>query len=177
MIDKPGTAPPEIDVSLDYGYCVALMCVAGDRGHGPLALVRRARGEREKPRAPSIAVPARRMECDLAATCGSGTKPDRNLALELVRVTEAAALAAARWVGRGEKESADGAAVDAMRLMLDTVPMDGIVVIGEGEKDEAPMLYNGERIGDGSPPEVDIAVDPLEGTRLTRPGQAVGARR
>jgi fructose-1,6-bisphosphatase II len=101
----------------------------------------------------------------------SGTKPDRNLALELVRVTEAAALAAARWVGRGEKESADQAAVDAMRLLLDTVPMDGLVVIGEGEKDEAPMLYNGERIGDGSPPEVDIAVDPLEGTRLTAQGQ------
>jgi fructose-1,6-bisphosphatase II len=100
----------------------------------------------------------------------SGSHPDRNLALELVRVTEAAALAAARWVGRGEKESADQAAVDAMRLMLETVPMDGIVVIGEGEKDEAPMLYNGERIGDGSPPEVDIAVDPLEGTRLTARG-------
>ncbi len=100
----------------------------------------------------------------------SGSKPDRNLALELVRVTEAAALAAARWVGRGEKESADGAAVDAMRLMLDTVPMDGIVVIGEGEKDEAPMLFNGERIGDGSPPEVDVAVDPLEGTRLCARG-------
>jgi fructose-1,6-bisphosphatase II len=101
----------------------------------------------------------------------SGSKPDRNLALELVRVTEAAALAAARWVGRGEKEEADQAAVDAMRLLLDTVPMDGVVVIGEGEKDEAPMLYNGERIGDGSPPEVDIAVDPLEGTRLTAQGQ------
>ena len=101
----------------------------------------------------------------------SGSKPDRNLALELVRVTEAAALAAARWVGRGEKEAADQAAVDAMRLLLDTVPMDGAVVIGEGEKDEAPMLYNGERIGDGSPPEVDIAVDPLEGTRLTAQGQ------
>jgi fructose-1,6-bisphosphatase II len=100
----------------------------------------------------------------------SGSKPDRNLALELVRVTEAAALAAARWVGRGEKEDADQAAVDAMRLLLDTVPMDGVVVIGEGEKDEAPMLYNGERIGDGSPPEVDIAVDPLEGTRLTARG-------
>ena len=100
----------------------------------------------------------------------SGDKPDRNLALELVRVTEAAALAAGRWVGKGEKESADGAAVDAMRLLLDTVPMDGLVVIGEGEKDEAPMLYNGERIGDGSPPEVDIAVDPLEGTTLTARG-------
>src|SRR5687768_13932074 len=100
----------------------------------------------------------------------SGSHPDRNLALELVRVTEAAALAAARWVGKGEKESADGAAVDAMRLLLETVRMDGIVVIGEGEKDEAPMLYNGERIGDGSPPEVDIAVDPLEGTTLAAEG-------
>jgi fructose-1,6-bisphosphatase II len=98
------------------------------------------------------------------------SRPDRNLALELVRVTEAAALAAARWVGRGDKEQADQAAVDAMRLLLDTVPMDGLVVIGEGEKDEAPMLYNGERIGDGSPPEVDIAVDPLEGTTLTARG-------
>ena len=97
-------------------------------------------------------------------------RPDRNLALELIRVTEAAALAAARWVGMGEKESADQAAVDAMRLVLETVRMDGVVVIGEGEKDEAPMLYNGEQIGDGSPPEVDIAVDPLEGTRLTALG-------
>src|SRR3954462_6310938 len=96
--------------------------------------------------------------------------PDRNLALELVRVTEAGALAAGRWVSLGEKESADGAAVDAMRLMLDTVPMDGIVVIGEGEKDEAPMLFNGEEIGDGSPPVVDIAVDPLEGTTLCARG-------
>ena len=101
----------------------------------------------------------------------SGAKPDRNLAMELVRVTEAAALAAARWVGRGDKEAADQAAVDAMRLMMGTVPMDGIVVIGEGEKDEAPMLYNGEQIGDGSPPVVDIAVDPLEGTRLTALGE------
>jgi fructose-1,6-bisphosphatase II len=93
-------------------------------------------------------------------------KPDRNLALELVRVTEAAALAAARWVGRGDKLAADGAAVDAMRFVLDSVSMDGTVVIGEGEKDEAPMLFNGENIGDGTPPVVDIAVDPLEGTRL-----------
>src|SRR5918994_770017 len=100
----------------------------------------------------------------------SGSKPDRNLALELVRVTEAAALASARWVGRGYKIASDGAAVDSMRLMLDTVPMDGVVVIGEGEKDEAPMLYNGEHIGDGSPPVVDIAVDPLEGTTLTARG-------
>src|SRR5688500_11539421 len=97
--------------------------------------------------------------------------PDRNLAMELVRVTEAAALAASRWMGRGDKEGADGAAVDAMRIVLHTVPMDGIVVIGEGEKDEAPMLYNGERIGDGSPPETDIAVDPLEGTTLTALGR------
>ena len=87
-----------------------------------------------------------------------------------MRTTEYAALAAARWIGRGEKESADGAAVDAMRLMLDTVHMDGTVVIGEGEKDEAPMLYNGEQIGDGSPPQVDIAVDPLEGTELCANG-------
>jgi fructose-1,6-bisphosphatase II len=97
-------------------------------------------------------------------------RPDRNLALELVRVTEAAALAAARLTGMGEKEQADQAAVDAMRLVLSTVHMDGVVVIGEGEKDEAPMLYNGEQIGDGSLPHVDIAVDPLEGTRLTALG-------
>jgi fructose-1,6-bisphosphatase II len=96
--------------------------------------------------------------------------PDRNLALELVRVTEAAALAAARMIGRGDKEGADQEAVDAMRHVLDGVRMDGVVVIGEGEKDEAPMLYNGEHIGDGSQPEVDIAVDPLEGTRLTALG-------
>src|SRR6266513_5407024 len=101
----------------------------------------------------------------------SGSRPDRNLAMELVRVTESGAMAAARWVGLGETESADGAAVDAMRLMLDTVRMDGVVVIGEGEKDEAPMLYNGEHIGDGSPPEVDIAVDPLEGTTLAARGE------
>jgi fructose-1,6-bisphosphatase II len=100
-----------------------------------------------------------------------GNKPDRNLALELVRVTEAAALAASRWMGRGDKEGADGAAVDAMRHVLNSVPMDGIVVIGEGEKDEAPMLFNGEEIGDGSPPRVDIAVDPLEGTRLCAQGR------
>src|ERR671911_14522 len=96
--------------------------------------------------------------------------PDRNLALELVRVTEAAALAASGWVGRGEKESADQAAVDAMRLMLDTVEMNGVVVIGEGEKDEAPMLFNGEQVGNGRGSEVDVAVDPLEGTRLTALG-------
>jgi len=97
--------------------------------------------------------------------------PERNLAMELVRVTEAAAMAAARWVGRGDKEGADGAAVDAMRIVLGGVPMDGIVVIGEGEKDEAPMLYNGERIGDGTPPEMDVAVDPIDGTTPTANGR------
>ncbi|RME84094.1 MAG: class II fructose-bisphosphatase [Caldilineae bacterium] len=98
--------------------------------------------------------------------------PDRNLALELVRVTEAAAMAAGRWVGRGEKEKADQAAVDAMRLVLNSVDMDGVVVIGEGEKDEAPMLFNGERLGTGVPPAVDIAVDPIDGTTLTAKGGA-----
>ena len=97
--------------------------------------------------------------------------PDRNLALELVRVTEAAALAGSRWMGRGDKEGADGAAVDAMRHVLNSVPMDGVVVIGEGEKDEAPMLFNGEAIGDGSPPQTDIAVDPIDGTTLTALGR------
>jgi fructose-1,6-bisphosphatase II len=100
-----------------------------------------------------------------------GNVPDRNLALELVRVTEAAAMAAGRWIGRGDKEAADQAAVDGMRAMLDTVSMAGIVVIGEGEKDKAPMLYNGEEVGDGHGPDVDVAVDPLEGTRLTAKGQ------
>ena len=98
-------------------------------------------------------------------------RPDRNLALELVRVTEAAALAAGRWVGRGDKIAADQAAVDAMRLMIDTVSMDGVVVIGEGEKDEAPMLYNGEAVGTGDGPGCDVAVDPIDGTRLTSVGQ------
>ena len=97
--------------------------------------------------------------------------PDRNLGMELVRVTEAAAMAGARWMGRGDKEAADNAAVDAMRAVLSGVSMDGIVVIGEGEKDEAPMLYNGENIGDGHPPLVDIAVDPIDGTTLTSLGR------
>ncbi|HZR12913.1 MAG TPA: class II fructose-bisphosphatase [Acidimicrobiia bacterium] len=96
--------------------------------------------------------------------------PDRNLALELARVTEAAALAAGRWMGRGDKNSADGAAVDAMRLVLNSVSMDGVVVIGEGEKDEAPMLFNGEQIGSGGP-ACDIAVDPIDGTTLTSLGR------
>ena len=101
----------------------------------------------------------------------SSAPVDRNLALELVRVTEAAALSCARLVGMGDKEEADQAAVDGMHAVLPTVHMDGIVVIGEGEKDEAPMLHNGERVGDGTPPEVDIAVDPLEGTRLAAHGR------
>jgi len=96
--------------------------------------------------------------------------PDRNLAMELVRVTEAAALAASRWMGRGDKEGADGAAVDAMRVVLGSVPMDGIVVIGEGEKDEAPMLFNGEEVGCGEGPECDVAVDPIDGTTLMAKG-------
>src|SRR5215813_2826587 len=102
---------------------------------------------------------------------GAPVRPERNLALELVRVTESAAMGAGRWVGRGDKEAADQAAVDAMRAMLDSVSMDGVVVIGEGEKDAAPMLYNGEQVGDGTGPQVDVAVDPLEGTRLTALGQ------
>ena len=99
--------------------------------------------------------------------------PDRNIAMELMRATEAAALAGGRWMGRGDKNAADGAAVEAMRVVLNGVSMDGIVVIGEGEKDEAPMLFNGEQLGDGSQPQVDIAVDPIDGTTLTslgRPG-------
>jgi len=96
--------------------------------------------------------------------------PDRNLALELVRVTETAALAAAPWVGRGEKDLADGAAVKAMRAMINTVDMSGIVVIGEGEKDQAPMLHNGEHVGNGDGPNCDVAVDPIDGTSLTAQG-------
>jgi fructose-1,6-bisphosphatase II len=101
----------------------------------------------------------------------SQQRPDRNLAMELMRATEAAALAAGRWMGRGDKNAADGAAVEAMRVVLSTVAMEGVVVIGEGEKDEAPMLYNGEQIGDGSPPSMDIAVDPIDGTTLTSLGR------
>ena len=96
--------------------------------------------------------------------------PDRNLALELVRVTETAALAAAPWVGRGEKDLADGAAVKAMRAMINTVDMSGVVVIGEGEKDQAPMLHNGEQVGNGDGPSCDVAVDPIDGTSLTAQG-------
>ena len=95
---------------------------------------------------------------------------DRNLALDLVRVTEAAAMAAGRWVGRGDKEGGDGAAVDAMRKLINSIPMRGVVVIGEGEKDNAPMLFNGEQVGDGTGPEVDVAVDPIDGTTLMSKG-------
>jgi fructose-1,6-bisphosphatase II len=98
-------------------------------------------------------------------------QPDRELALELVRATEVAALAAGRWMGNANKEAGDQAAVDGMRQMLNEVAMDGVVVIGEGEKDEAPMLYNGERVGNGSPPKVDLAVDPIDGTRLLAEGR------
>src|SRR6478672_8838536 len=98
--------------------------------------------------------------------------PDRNLALELVRVTEAAAMAAGRWVGKGDKNGADGVAVNAMRVLISTVSMRGTVVIGEGEKDNAPMLYNGEQVGAGEGPEVDVAVDPIDGTTLAAKGMA-----
>ncbi|WP_109472133.1 class II fructose-bisphosphatase [Ornithinimicrobium cavernae] len=107
---------------------------------------------------------------DARSTSHESVLPDRNLALELVRVTEAAALAAARWVGMGDKNRADGAAVAAMRKVISGVAMDGIVVIGEGEKDEAPMLFNGEKVGDGTGPRVDVAVDPIDGTTLTAKG-------
>ena len=106
------------------------------------------------------------------STDGRYLTPDRNLAFELARVTEAAALASARWMGKGDKIAADQAAVNAMRFALDSVDMDGIVVIGEGEKDEAPMLYTGERIGNGLPPETDIAVDPVDGTTAALQGPA-----
>src|ERR687889_1658560 len=106
---------------------------------------------------------------DLSAPRGA---PDRNLALELVRVTEAAAMAAGRWVGRGDKNGADAVAVNAMRTLISTVGMRGVVVIGEGEKDNAPMLYNGERVGDGTGPECDVAVDPIDGTTLTAKGMS-----
>ncbi len=99
-----------------------------------------------------------------------GEAPDRNLALELVRVTEAGAMAAGRWVGRGDKEGGDGAAVDAMRELVNSVSMRGVVVIGEGEKDEAPMLFNGEEVGNGDGPECDFAVDPVDGTTLMSKG-------
>ena len=102
----------------------------------------------------------------------SNERPDRNLALEIVRVTEAAAMSAARWQGRGDKEAGDQAAVDAMRQVLDSIEMDGTIIIGEGEKDRAPMLFNGERVGTGRPPLVDLAVDPVEGTRLLAEGRS-----
>src|SRR4051794_3536157 len=100
----------------------------------------------------------------------SAEEPDRNLALELVRVTEAAAMAGGRWVGRGDKNGSDGAAVNAMRRLISSVAMNGVVVIGEGEKDDAPMLFNGEGVGTGEGPEADVAVDPIDGTTLCAMG-------
>src|SRR3954453_2106761 len=198
IVDKPQDG---LEMSLGIGYFLALLASIGIFISGGFRAVESGGGAQRNPPAPFWRPPGRSAGregrsperfCE-AAACGRDlvakpnnlahmehvisqdlrdpSHPDRNLALELVRVTEAGALAAGRWVGRGEKESADGAAVDAMRLMLDTVPMDGVVVIGEREKDEAPMLFNGEEIGDGSPPVVDIAVDPLEGTTLTARGQ------
>src|SRR6478736_493749 len=110
------------------------------------------------------------MTAEQQAHAPASHAPDRNLALELTRVTEAAAMAAARWVGRGDKNGADGAAVNAMRMLINSVSMRGVVVIGEGEKDNAPMLYNGEEVGDGSGPACDVAVDPIDGTRLAANG-------
>src|SRR5947209_20047921 len=112
------------------------------------------------------------MTAEQAAHEPASHAPDRNLALELTRVTEAASMAAARWVGRGDKNGADRAAVNAMRLLVNSVSMNGVVVIGEGEKDNAPMLYNGEQVGDGTGPECDVAVDPIDGTRLAANGMS-----
>ena len=153
ILGRPGDT---VEIGLGIGYFVGLLASVGMLVAGYLRQALYSDGAQAAGR-------------DLGPMAGTA-RPDRNLAMELVRTTEYAALACARWIGRGEKESADGAAVDAMRLMLDTVSMDGRVVIGEGEKDEAPMLYNGETIGDGSPPQVDIAVDPLEGTELCAKG-------
>ena len=130
-----------------------------DAGDGPFAGVAGAPGTPSSAADPGAATPEPGRHA-----------PDRNLALELARVTEAGALASARWVGRGDKIGADGAAVNAMRQLINTVSMDGIVVIGEGEKDHAPMLYNGEQVGDGSGPRCDVAVDPIDGTRLAANG-------
>ena len=178
MIDRPAPEDGiEFGTSLDFGYLGRADLLDRDRRHRIPALAGGPEARAKSPRHRLTPGSSLAGHVSDLARRALRPKPDRNLALELVRVTEAAALAAARWVGRGEKESADGAAVDAMRLLLDTVPMDGIVVIGEGEKDEAPMLFNGEKIGDGSPPEVDIAVDPLEGTRLCGPRHALGPGR
>src|SRR3954469_17924474 len=142
----------------------------GDRGHRGSALARASL------RSVHVSAQGRGYDGDMSDSSvpGSlrvgGEHPDRNLALELVRVTEAAAMAAGRWVGRGDKNGADGAAVNAMRQLVSTVSMKGVVVIGEGEKDEAPMLYNGEEVGDGDGPDCDVAVDPIDGTTLTAKG-------
>ena len=137
--DHPRAPGDSVDIGLGIGYFVALLASLGLLAAGYLR-----QASTRPPQAAGRHLSVRPMD--------AAPKPDRNLAMELVRTTEYAALACARWIGRGDKEGADGAAVDAMRMLLDTVSMDGVVVIGEGEKDEAPMLYNGEQIGDGSPP-------------------------
>ena len=161
ILGRPGDS---VDIGLGIGYFVGLLAAAGLMAAGYL----RQAFYTDVAQAPGRDLGDARHEPD--------APPDRNLALELVRTTEYAALAGARWIGRGEKESADGAAVDAMRLMLDTVSMDGRVVIGEGEKDEAPMLYNGEQIGDGSPPAGGHRRRPARGHRALRQGPAQRAR-
>jgi fructose-1,6-bisphosphatase II len=144
--------------------------------HGPSENSRRGQGAKgpptmtEQPSAPG-GVDTRDAPSPPGPLAVGGEAPDRNLALELVRVTEAAAMAAGRWVGQGDKNGADAAAVNAMRELIGTVSMRGVVVIGEGEKDQAPMLFNGEQVGDGTGPECDVAVDPIDGTRLTAMGQ------
>ena len=155
IIDRPGE--PAGEIGLGIGWFLSIARLDPDGG--------RRRDARGRHRATAQATGSALTMPENQAP------PDRNLALELVRVTEAAALQAARWVGRGDKEAADQAAVDGMHAVLHTIHMDGVVVIGEGEKDEAPMLHNGEQVGDGSPPAVDIAVDPLEGTRLCAQGR------
>ena len=170
ILGRPGDS---VDIGLGIGYFVGLLASAGMLVAGYLRQARL----RRRPQAAG-----RDLGCRPRAR--PGPVPDRNLAMELVRTTEYAALACARWIGRGDKEGADGAAVDAMRMLLDTVSMDGVVVIGEGEKDEAPMLYNGEQIGDGSPPAGRHRGRPARGHRAVRQGppqrdrddRAVGAR-
>ena len=155
LVDRPGD--PSGQISIEFGWFVSLLGHRGDH--------RRRRDARERHRTTT------KTSRSPMTSPRDDMPPDRNLALELVRVTEAAALQAARFVGMGDKEAADQAAVDGMHAVLHTIHMDGVVVIGEGEKDEAPMLANGEVVGDGTPPHVDIAVDPLDGTRLTAQGR------
>ena len=162
ILGRPGDS---VEIGLGIGYFVGLLALGRD-ARRRATCARRVYGDARKPPGRHLmAWLSRRWTRPTAAPARTATSRWSSCARPSTR-----ALAGARWIGRGEKEAADGAAVDAMRLMLDTVSMDGVVVIGEGEKDEAPMLYNGEHIGDGSPPEVDIAVDPLEGTELCAKG-------